>query len=123
MLHQLPALGARGREAHAADDVVEAALEQAEHVLARRALHARRVREVARELTLEHSVDASDLLLLTQTEAVLGELDAGLAVLPRRVRATRDAALLGVAALALEIELDAFAATQLADGTDVTSHF
>ncbi len=102
---ELPRLRAREREAEAVDDVVEARLEQAEHLLAGAALPARRVEVVLLELALEHAVDATHLLLLAQADRVLAELDARLAVLPRGVRPAGVRALLGVAALSLEEEL------------------
>ena len=120
--HDLARFGAREREAEAVDDVVEAALEEAEHLLAGAALAARRVEVVPAELLLEHAVDAADLLLLAEADRVLGELDARVAVLARRLGTARVRALVRVTALSLEEELHAFAAAQLADGTDVTSH-
>ena len=118
----LARLRAREREAQAVDDVVEPALEEAEHLLARAALAARGVEVVLAELALEDAVDATHLLLLAKADRVLAELDARLAVLPRRVRSAGVGALLGVAALPLQEELHAFAAAKLADGTNVTSH-
>ena len=109
-------------EAEAVHDVVEAALDEAEHLLAGAALAAGRVEVVLAELLLEHAVDAAGLLLLAEADGVLRQLDAALAVLAGRIGATRDRALVGVAALALEKELHAFAAAELADGTDITSH-
>src|SRR5205823_13766178 len=114
-------LVARAGEAHAVHDVVETTLEDADQVLARAPLGAVRDVEVALELTLEHAVDATHLLLLAKADAVLGELDALVAVHARRLGTTRDRALLGVAAVGLEIELHPLAATELADGSDVTS--
>ena len=61
--------------------------------------------EVAAELRLEHAVHALHLLLLAQLDGVLGELAAPLAVLAGRIVAPLDGALVGVAALALEEEL------------------
>jgi len=119
---QLASLGARRRETGAVDGVVQAALEEAEHLLARAALPARRVLVVAVELALEDAVHATNLLLLAQANRVLAELDAALTVLAGRVRAARDRAFLGVAALTLEVELPAFTAAELAGGTNVTSH-
>ena len=118
----LPRLRAREREAEAVHDVVEPRLEQAEHLLARTALPARRVEVVLLELALQHAVDAADLLLLAKADRVLAQLDARLAVLPRGIRPAGVRALLGVAALALEEELHALAAAQLANGTVITSH-
>ena len=79
---------------------------------------------VAAELALGDAVDALDLLLLAQLLAVVRELAAArLAVLAGRIGAALVAALVGVAALALEEELHVFAAAEPANGTDITSHF
>src|SRR4029078_1489473 len=104
-------------EAHSEDDVVQATLDQAEHFFAGTTAKMGGLRVVARELTLEETVDAAHLLFLAQTKTVLAKLDATLAVLAGRGGTARDRALLAEAALALEIELHAFAATELADGT------
>jgi hypothetical protein len=61
-------------------------------------------------------------LLLTETDGVLGELDAPLAMLTRRVLPARDRALLAVAALSFEEELRPFATAKATDGTNVSSH-
>src|SRR5262249_53016043 len=55
-------------------------------------------------------------------EQVLGLLDAAAAVLPRRVAAALDRALLGQAALALEEELHALAAALLAFRGTIAGH-
>src|SRR5262249_25609390 len=87
------------------------------------ALHARGLVVVAAELALGDSVDALDLLLLTQLLAVVRQLLAPrLAVLPGRVGAPLEAALVGVAAIALQEELHVFSTAQTANGTNVTSH-
>src|SRR5207247_1831863 len=103
--HELPRLGARGREAEPIDDVVEPPLEQLEQGLARHAPPPVRHREVPPELPFEHTVDASQLLLLTELHRVLGELRSGLAVLARRVVPSLDGALVGVAPFAVQEEL------------------
>ena len=71
VLHELARLGARDREAEAVDDVVEPALEEAEHLLARAPLPVRRVEVVLAELALEDAVDAAHLLLLAKADGVL----------------------------------------------------
>src|SRR5690606_23870731 len=90
--------------------------------LARRPLHVGGGEVVARELLLQQAVDAAHLLLLAEAESVLAELDATLPVLTRGIRTTADGALLREAALSLQVQLRAFAATELADGTKVTCH-
>src|SRR4051794_2512229 len=119
---QLPGLAARGREAQTDEDVVEAALEQREQVLAGDAGLARRPLVVVAELLLEHAVVALGLLLLAQLDAVLGLLLAPATVVARRVRAPLDAALVGEAALALEEQLLSLPAALLALRTCLSSH-
>ena len=121
--HELPRLRPRGREAEAVDDVVHAPLEQLQQRLAGDAAGAVRHLEVAAELVLQHAVNALDLLLLAQLQAVADQLRLPqLAVLPRRQVALLDRALLRVAALPLQEELHAFAPAQPAHRTDVTCH-
>ena len=119
---ELPRLRARGGEAEAVDDVVEARLEDAKQVLARDAGAARRLLVVGAELLLEQAVVAARLLLLAQLEQVLALLDAAAAVLARRVAAALDRALLRQAALALEEELHSLAAALLALRAPVAGH-
>src|SRR6185503_8916512 len=107
---------------HAVDDVVETALDDAEHLFTGTTRHGRRFAVVTGELQLEQAVDAAHLLLLAQAETVLAELDAGLAVLAGRVRATAHAALLREAASTLQVELAAFATAELAHGTEIARH-
>src|ERR1044072_8069210 len=126
VVDELARLAPRGGEARAVDRVVEPALKQAQKILARDALHARRALEVVAELPFEDEVDTLDLLLLTQLKAVaLQRLAAAhrVAVLPRRLRA----ALLNRArrletAVALQKQLRAFAAAQTAHRTTIPSH-
>ena len=113
---ELAGLAARGREAEAHEDVVQAALEQGQKVLAGDARLRRRSLVVVAELLLEHAVVPPRLLLLAKLHAVLGLLLAPTAVLARRVVATLDAALVRQAALALEEELLALATALLALG-------
>ena len=62
--HELPCLGARGREAEAVDDVVQSRLEQAQEVLAADARAAGGLLVVVAELLLEQAVIPASLLLL-----------------------------------------------------------
>src|SRR3954451_1359115 len=119
---ELAGLAPRGGEAETDEDVVEAALEQREQVLARDALLARRAVVVARELLLQDAVVPLGLLLLAELDAVLALLLAAAAVVAGRGGAARDAALVRQAALALEEELLAFAAALLALWGGVSSH-
>ena len=123
MAHELPRLRPRRRQPEPVDDVVEPPLEQLQQRLAGDAARPLGRLEVAAELILEHAVDALDLLLLAQLQAVAGELRlARLAVLSGREVALLDRALLRVAALSLQEELHRLAAAQAADRTNVTSH-
>src|SRR6185503_15996144 len=81
----LAGLGARGREAEAVDDVVEARLEHAQERLARDARGLGGLLVVVAELLLENAVVAASLLLLAELQEVLRLLDAAAAVLSRRV--------------------------------------
>src|SRR3954465_1143902 len=109
-------------EAQADKNVVEAALEEREQVLAGDALLAGGLGVVLAELLLEHPVVAARLLLLAQLDAVLGLLLAAAAVVARRVGAALDAALVGQAALALEEQLLALTAALLALGRCIACH-
>ena len=103
-------------------DVVETALEQREQVLARDAPHALGRLEREAELSLEDAVEALDLLLLTELDAVPEDLAAALAVLTRGEVAALDGALVREAAVPLEEQLHAFAPAQPADRFAITSH-
>src|SRR5207245_11062750 len=114
VVHDLPALAARGGEAQAMDDVVQAELEELLEVLAGHPLLALGPVEVLPELALEHAVDALGLLLLAQLHAEGGELAAIQAVLAGRIVAPLDRALVGEAAGAFQEQLPALAAAQAA---------
>ena len=122
MADELASLGARGGEPEPVDDVVEPRLEHPEQLLAGDARALRRLRVVVPELRLEDAVVAARLLLLAELEEVLALLDAAAAVLARRVATALDRALLGQAALALQEELQAFAAALAALGRPVAGH-
>src|SRR3954452_2260409 len=105
-----------GHELGAVDDRIETALEQADQVLARVALHPDRFRVVAAELLLgDVGVVALELLLSAQLRAEVAHLAlAALAVLAWAVFAAVDGALraapdvLAHAAIKLVLRLDAF---------------
>jgi hypothetical protein len=96
--HHLARLRPRGGETQPEDHIVEPSLEQAQEVLARHALLALRLREVASELALQQTVDALGLLLLAQLLPVRRLLRAAQAVLARGVVAALDGALVREAA-------------------------
>src|SRR5262249_33587335 len=120
--HHLARLAARGREAQAEHDVVQAQLQQPEQVLAGDALLALRPLEVLAELALQHAVDALGLLLLAQLHAVGRQLAAIQTAHARRIVAPLDGALVGDAPRALEEELHALAAAQPALGVTISRH-
>src|SRR3954453_11308769 len=111
---ELAGLAAGGGAAEAHEPVVEAALEDAQQVLAGDALLAGGLLVVVAELLLEDAVVAARLLLLAQLDPVLGLLLAPAAVIAGRVGAALDAALVGQAALALEEQLLPLTAALLA---------
>src|SRR6516225_7858675 len=78
--------------------------------------------EITAELPLEDAVEAFQLLFLAQTDAVLAGFATAVTVHPRRDVAALDGALGAVATAALEVQLDAFPAAQLANGIKMTSH-
>src|SRR5690606_9208986 len=105
---QLPGLGARIGEAHAVDDVVETGLENLQEIVARHATTPNGLLVVLAKLRLENAVVPAHLLLLAKLQAELGRAPgAALSVLAGAVAALADRTLVGVAARALQIELDA----------------
>src|SRR5690606_30289567 len=78
-------------------DVVEAAFEELEQVVAGDSGAAGRLLVVATELTLQHPVHHAQLLLLAQLDLVVALADSAAAVLTGRVRTTIDRAFLGLA--------------------------
>src|SRR5919197_2834934 len=119
---QLAGLATRRGEAEADEDVVEAALEQRQQVLAGDARLRRRLLVVAAELLLQNAVVAAGLLLLAELHAVLALLLAATTVVARRVRAALDATLVGEAALPLQEELLSLTTALLALRGGVSSH-
>src|SRR5579864_7973438 len=119
--HQLARLGARGGEAHAVHDVVQAALEQPQQVLARGAGLARRFLVVVAELPLQHPVHAAQLLLLAQLRTVIGQALTALALDAAR-RHGELALVLERLDATLEEQIGALAAGELAGGTGITRH-
>src|SRR4051794_37877190 len=122
MADQLPGLAAGCREAESNQDVVQAALEETQQVLARDALLPARPVVISRELLLEHLVVALRLLLLAKLRPILGLPHPAPAVLARWVGAPLDAALVREAARALQEQLLSLAAALLALGPGVAGH-
>src|SRR5690606_34371846 len=106
--HELTRSLAARREAETVDDVVEAQLEADQQVLTRDARLARRTRVQVAEVLLPHTVDALDLLLLTELQRILRRLATpGLrhAVLARRIVPPLHRALLRVTLGSLQEQL------------------
>src|SRR5262245_15049385 len=119
--HELARLGAGRREAHPVHDVVEAPLEEAQQVLAGRAGAARGLRVVVAELPLQDAVHAAQLLLLAQLHAVARQARAALALDAARRHLELALALERLDA-ALQQEVGALAARELALGTEISGH-
>ena len=120
--HELAGLVATRREPGAEHDVVDAALEHPEQVLAGDALLAGGLGVEVAELLLEQAVDAARLLLLAQLEQVLALADPTATVLTRRIRTPLDRAADRVALRALQEELHPLAPAEPTDGTGVSRH-
>ena len=82
--HELASLRSRRRDAHAVHGVVEPTFQQAQQVLTRRAFQLRRALVIVAELPLEHAVHATQLLLLTQLEAIVRQARPALCCTARR---------------------------------------
>src|SRR5262249_53615599 len=122
MRHQLPRGGAVGGKAEAVDDVIQATLHDDKQHLAGVLRGARGQLEVAAELTLEDAIEPLQFLLLAQAQPVLAGLAAAVTVHAGRHVASLDGTLGTIAAGALQIELDALAATEFANRIEMTSH-
>src|SRR6266550_503443 len=116
--------GAAGRGvSHAEGDVVQSPFQHEEQVLARDPLLALRFLEVVPELPLQNAVDTPGLLLHAELETVARFLGAAvLPVLPGRVAAAFERALLREAARAFEEELLSLPAAEPALGIVKRSH-
>src|SRR5438093_766336 len=118
----LAALAPGGRHAQPEHHIVQSPLQQLQQVLAGDPLLGLGPGEVAPELGLEHAVDPLGFLLFPQLHAVGCGLAPAESVLPRRVVAALDGALLGEAARALEKELDPLAPTLPAHRDVISCH-
>src|SRR6266487_850500 len=121
--HDLARLGAARTEPHAVRNGMQARFQQLQKTLARHAFAARGLCIGLAELALEESVYAAQLLLLPQLLAKIGHAAAAfLSVLPRRIAAALDRALVGEAFLALEEELLPLATALAALGIEISGH-
>src|SRR5882672_623783 len=115
--HQTAGRGARRGESHAEGHVVQPPLQHEKQVLTRDALLAFGLLEIVPELPLQNAVDTPCLLLHAKLETVARFLGAAvLSVLPGRVAAAFERALLGEAARAFEEELLSLPAAEPALG-------
>jgi hypothetical protein len=118
MSHELSRLIATRRKPKAENHVIEAGLEGDEQVFTRDSTLARCAHEEVPELLLLKAIHPLHLLLLAKLDGIVGLLPSpglGRAMLPRRVGAALDRALLGVALLPLQEQLLPLAAAELAD--------
>ncbi len=97
MVHQLPGLRARGGKPCAVDDVVQAALENTEKVVAGDALLTGGLLVVAAELAFQDAVHRAQLLLLTQLDQIVALPHPGTSVLTGGIGTLVDRAALGLA--------------------------
>src|SRR6185295_240127 len=98
----------RGGEPEREDDVVQAALELLQEVRARDPLAALGARERQPELPFEEPVDPFDLLLLAELDAVAEQFAPPAPVLPGRVVAPFNGALVLEAAVPFQEQLHPF---------------
>src|ERR1700733_2149142 len=119
--HQLARLGARCGKTHAVDDVVQPALQQLQQRLAGSAGAARRRLVVIAKLALEHAIHAAQLLLLAQLQTVVRQPLAPLALDAAGGHLQLALALERLGA-ALEEQIRALAAGELAGWTEITRH-
>src|SRR5512139_3502101 len=104
--HDLPAFPSRLGEPELVRHVVEPALEEDQQVVAGLSLHPVGLLEIGPELLLEDPVYPLGFLLLPQLDPVIAVLGTALPVLSRGVPPPLDRALVGEAAVPLEVELD-----------------
>ncbi len=110
MTHELARLRTGHGEPKAIHNIIKAALEDHEQILARNALTLLSKLKVMGELSLEDAIKSLGLLLLTKLRAILTALFTRLAVLARSKVAADDRALAGIASIALQKELFTLAA-------------
>ena len=120
---QLASHRAARREGKAVNNVIQPALKQTKHVLARYAAHVAGHIVILAELGLEDAIRAAALLLLTKLQAVFALFPLPcLAMLARRGVALHNRALGGVATVALQEKLLAFPAALPANGIRISCH-
>jgi hypothetical protein len=87
--NDLSSLRARESESEPMHDVVEARLEEAEHLFAGAPFAPGRVEVVPLKLALQNAINTPHLLLFAKANGVLAEFHTRLAVLAGRVGASR----------------------------------
>src|SRR3569833_105213 len=118
---QLARFGTRSCEAHPVHNVVQTALEQLQQVLTGGTRATGSLGVVVGELTLEHAVHATQLLLLAQLSAVVRQALTALALDAARRHLELALALERLGAT-LEEKIRAFATSELAGRTRITRH-
>ena len=122
VVDQLTGLSAGGGQPHAVGHVVQAALQQDQHVDAGGALHLLGLVEVQTELLFQQAVGLAGLLLLPQLQAVLGNFFAAGAVLTGRHGTLGQGALTGKASVPLQKQFGALPSAHAAGGIRIFSH-
>src|SRR5690606_30046253 len=116
VVDELPSLRPGGRQARSPDDVVQAALEDLEQVVAGDTGTPLGHLVVAPELTLQNAVHDTELLLLPELDLVVALADSAPTVFTGRVGTAIDRALLRLT------QRSAGPAARLVLGSGVTSH-
>src|SRR3984957_12068401 len=119
---KLARLCERTRKAEPINNVIEPPFEQHQQVLTGDSGHPLGNFEVLRKLLFEQPVNPLDLLLFTQADRELREAGARLSMRSWRIITPFDRALVSIATLALQEELQAFAPAHPADWSKISSH-
>src|SRR5579872_1139717 len=123
MADQLAGLRPAGAETHAVDDVIQAALQGIEHLLARNPFLDESLLVKVAELSFEETVIAAGLLFFAKLKSIAYQLGlAILAMLAGGEVTLLNSALFGVAALPFQEQFHSLSAALPADGTRISSH-
>jgi hypothetical protein len=102
-------------KSHPLHNVIQPPLKKLQQVITGDPLHPLGLLKVAPELTLQNTIDAADLLFLTQLDTVFRLLDPPLAMLTRWIASPDDPAFIGITPLRLQKQFRAFPSAELAD--------
>jgi hypothetical protein len=108
-------------EAKSINHVIEPTLKQEQKVLTRNPFPALRLFEITTKLSFQQAVDATDLLLLAELDAVVGNLGAPLTMLTGRIVPPFDGTLVRIATLSLKVELCIFSSAKPARRPSIPS--